>query len=104
MTLEEALNILKKDRELCLFNPMTGEREPMNDDCRRSAEAYDVILKALPKKGRWLKFTPRNIREMECSECGAAWHDEYGLWDNFMRFRYCPNCGAKMKGDGNETH
>lgn len=50
MTLEEAVNILKKDRDLCMFNPMTGERKPMNEDCRQSAEAYDVILKELERQ------------------------------------------------------
>lgn len=44
MTIDEAMQVLKKDRDLCMFNPDTGECEPMNEDCRRSAEAYDVIL------------------------------------------------------------
>ena len=44
MTIDEAMRVLKRDRELCMFNPATGECEPMNEDCRRSAEAYDVIL------------------------------------------------------------
>ena len=52
MTLEEAISILKKDRDLCLFNPMTGEQEPMNEDCRQSAEAYDVILKELERRAK----------------------------------------------------
>lgn len=44
MTIDEAMQVLKRDRDLCMFNPTTGECEPMNEDCRRSAEAYDVIL------------------------------------------------------------
>ena len=44
MTIDEAMRVLKRDRDLCMFNPTTGECEPMNEDCRRSAEAYDVIL------------------------------------------------------------
>ena len=28
----------------------------------------------------------------KCSVCG---------WTNACRYRYCPNCGAKMDGDGN---
>lgn len=28
----------------------------------------------------------------QCSVCG---------WTNACRYKYCPNCGAKMDGDGN---
>ena len=38
------------DRDLCNFNPMTGEEEPMNEDCRKSAEALDMAIKALERQ------------------------------------------------------
>lgn len=47
MTIEEAIAQLKTDRDLCNFNPITGEEEPMNEDCKKSAEALDVAIKAL---------------------------------------------------------
>jgi len=47
MTNEEALERLKMDRDLCNFNPMTGEEEPMNEDCREMAEALDIAIKFL---------------------------------------------------------
>ena len=47
MTREEAIAQLKMDRDLCNFNPMTGEEEPMNEDCRKSAEALDIAINAL---------------------------------------------------------
>ena len=50
MTREEAINQLKMDRDLCNFNPMTGEEEPMNEDCRKSAEALDIATKALEQE------------------------------------------------------
>ena len=50
MTREEAIAQLKSDRDLCNFNPMTGEEEPMNEDCRKSAEALDIAIKALEKE------------------------------------------------------
>ena len=50
MTIEEAIAQLKMDRDLCNFNPMTGEEEPMNEDCRKSAEALDIAIKALEKE------------------------------------------------------
>ena len=50
MTREEAITQLKMDRDLCNFNPMTGEEEPMNEDCRKSAEALDMAIKALEQE------------------------------------------------------
>lgn len=57
MTREEAIARLKFDRDLCNFNPMTGEEKPMNEDCGKSAEALDMVIKELeqePKTGRWI--------------------------------------------------
>ena len=50
MTREEAIAQLKMDRDLCNFNPMTGEEAPMNEDCRKSAEALDMAIKALEQQ------------------------------------------------------
>jgi len=50
MTIEEAITQLKMDRDLCSFNPMTGEEEPMNEDCRKSAEALNMAIKALEEE------------------------------------------------------
>ena len=62
MTREEAIARLKLDRDLCNFNPMTGEEEPMNEDCRKSAKALDLAIKALEqesKTGRWIPCSER---------------------------------------------
>ena len=50
MTREEAIVQLKMDRDLCNFNPMTGEKEPMNEDCRKSVEALDMAINALEQE------------------------------------------------------
>ena len=49
MPVEDAITQLKMDRDLCNFNPMTGEEEPMNEDCRKSAAALDIAIKALER-------------------------------------------------------
>ena len=41
--------------------------------------------------GRWI----RRGNEMKCSKC------EFIYYSNHDDFNYCPNCGAKMDGDGN---
>ena len=37
------------------------------------------------------------IDHWECSVCGR-----YIPWEYHLDWNYCPNCGAKMDGDGNE--
>lgn len=44
--------------------------------------------------GRWEKYQ----RFVICSNCDTGWPYYKNDTD---RFRYCPNCGAKMDGDGN---
>ena len=50
MTYEEAISVLTKDRALCLFNPLTGDVGPLNEDCRMSAEAMKLAIEALEKQ------------------------------------------------------
>ena len=87
MTLDEAIAQLKLDRDLCNFNPMTGEEEPMNEDCRKSAEALDIAIKALEqesKTGRWIPCSERLPEK--CGQylatrgpktCGNLWNRVY---------------------------
>lgn len=48
MTVKEAIERLKYDREMCYFNPSTGVAgEPYDDDCKEMAEALDIAIKIL---------------------------------------------------------
>lgn len=50
------------------------------------------------KKGKWISLDDfrgkYNTYGYKCSECGE--HSEY-------EEKYCPNCGADMRGESNET-
>ena len=49
--------------------------------------------------GRWEEH-PRMTGYLRCSKC----HDA-NIWEDWLtdgKWNYCPNCGAKMDGDGNE--
>lgn len=60
------------------------------------------------KKGRWTTGP-----EYEYAYCSACGHSEYAGWDSTSEakreidsfadeFRFCPNCGAKMKTKNTE--
>lgn len=77
MTNEEAIKQLKKCKSF--HNGSYGT-------------AINLAIKALeqqPSTGHWIKmgegFTP-----YECSECEAV---------EFKKSKYCPNCGADMRGE-----
>ena len=75
MTPQEAIKQLEYDREMCLFNPSTGEEEPMNDDCRKTAEALGLAIEALEDK------IPRKIEK------------QVDMFDTSYKL-YCPACGT----------
>ena len=77
MTREEAIAQLKRDRDLCNFNPMTGEEEPMNEDCRKSAEALGMAIKALEQQPEIIhckecKFYTEMRQDLNTGICSLA--------------------------------
>lgn len=66
---------------------------------RASLEAYKEQLEYMPsaqpeRDGKWIYNSPTT---MKCDRCGFAIKD----WD-WHRFKYCPNCGADMRGGTHE--
>ena len=63
--------------------------------------AYDIanaptIESELRKKGKWIDNT-------FCSECGWIHEVESGFIGSVNQFNFCPNCGADMRGEQNDT-
>ena len=62
------------------------------------------VIEALPtaeKVGNWIEVKNRwDGLEIRCSECGAQVPRDG--WGNAMQCNYCPNCGARMKGEGDD--
>lgn len=62
-------------------------------------EFVEDILPATPKKmGRWIECMPSGAEEWcyKCSECNF-W--KYTKTINLSKFKYCPDCGAKMESE-----
>ena len=53
------------------------------------------------KHGHWVRFKESDACyvHMRCSACSAYWSDP----SHADYFRYCPNCGAKMEREENDT-
>ena len=55
--------------------------------------------------GHWVSLTECANAGVYCSVCNKKVYKEDYAWcnrKNKLRSNYCPNCGAKMDGDGNE--
>lgn len=88
-----ALDICQKEYE---------DRLRMADYCGDTV-AWDIggAIKGIPaavaevKHGRWVRDKwPSGTHKLICSECGE--------WSG-KKSRYCPSCGALMKGDEHEV-
>lgn len=117
MTREEAIAILRQDREgictdiqctMTMYRDYSGV-DKCNQDCEER-EAYDMAIEALQaepvKHGEWEeKETYLNEGDCEitewqsarCSKCGKYHTTPYMY--SFDNFNFCPNCGAKMTGE-----
>ena len=60
-------------------------------DTESTVDAVEVV------HGRWEKAEYHGF--LRCSECKDVYIDDTWVADG--KWNYCPNCGAKMDGDGN---
>lgn len=63
-----------------------------------NAPAADVVPVV---HGRWEHLEDGWFDLWKCSACGDEWTFEYDPTDSETKVNYCPNCGARMDGDGN---
>ena len=47
-------------------------------------------------KGKWITVNGRLGNEVECNQC----HSVFWYW--MGNYRFCPSCGADMRGESNE--
>ena len=73
-------------------------------DAITDGRSWYMALKEVPsaeKKGKWI-LNPRY--GTECSECGTAAFEIMGTPYSVQRFKYCPNCGARMEMHNENLH
>ena len=80
---------LSEDNEIADFNfELDGWRNNLME-----IESADV---APVRHGHWID----DAGALRCSECGVSFPDLHPLYENAA---YCPNCGAFMDKDGDES-
>ena len=88
MTREEAVIILDGFKHNPLFN-------------EQHFEALDMAISALSEnRGEWLLYGYVSTKQIEnCTEryCCSKCHNIISR--DFRYFKYCPNCGADMRGE-----
>ena len=97
-------------KELKQYPPMVAERysfgvkvphsfnQAMRGGIRKALRIAETALAVdaeVVRHGEWLilDYSPAWTK---CSECGSCW--EWGMIQD-CNISYCPNCGAKMRGD-----
>lgn len=84
MTIEKAIEILKYNKEMCSFNPNTGEEVPMNKECEEElADACGVAIKALEEVEKYQKQKDKDKYK---------WHDLRKNPDDLPEFEYYGVC------------
>lgn len=64
-------------------------------------DILEQLISQKSKTGRWIKYgAPRcGEQHYQCTSCG--YYINFGQWGDLYtkEFKYCPNCGAKMKSE-----
>ena len=97
MTKERAIELLKGVQFCCDFDDCTNAW-----DCDECVEALYMGIEAIqqmPKRGKWIDREEVQdyikVKHRICSVC----YREPSAWSSRKKFKYCPNCGARMESD-----
>ena len=66
-------------------------------------ETLEYLPSAEPKRGRWIKLDMhRGMADHKCTACKQECYVPTCMGEPMYAF--CPNCGAMMKGENNESN
>ncbi len=91
------------DGELCRDNGKAYIYPSMARALQYYHPNHEELVEYTPiKHGHWIVEEDGNWRNVKCSACGKEYACHYGMLQ-LQNFGYCPNCGADMRSDKNET-
>lgn len=91
-----ALDALDHERKVLIEQGRIGAEHIVVHHARRMIEDLPAVEAVPVVHGRWIDENPDDFLDprMRCSICT-------GIESPLLKWRYCPNCGAKMDGDAN---
>ena len=92
---EPCKDCISREAVLNLFNKSDDYRWETTL-IRKKIEKMPSVTPQEPRKGHWIECMPGGAEEWcyKCSECNF-W--KYKKTINLSKFKFCPNCGAKME-------
>ena len=97
MTCEKAIDWLKLDIKMTMFDPMTGEYKQPNWEAlqviKAQEKAIEALEKQIPKKPIYSDYDDNGFDEIipneaKCPVCGYEF--EFGMWNEFDNpYCYC---------------
>lgn len=93
MTFEEMKEELYKREEEAMNDRDTADDDEYLDGVFDGLHEASKLMSITDpvRHGRWVEFVNEDgYLDLKCSLCGEAQHV------TFVRFNYCPNCGARM--------
>ena len=102
--------IYRSDAIKAVWKPIVYPNAVIFDALKRAIESeISNIPSAQPerKKGKWI-YGEHDVAMCDgyrCNRCGffVPWDYEHKFIDFINDYHYCPNCGAYMRGDSDET-
>lgn len=91
------MRLIDADKLLSLFEKMAWYNLDDRDDAEDATWQCPAIDAVPVVHGRWV--INKKFADYECSVCGQG--DVIAPYFERLKMNYCPNCGAKMDGDGN---
>ena len=90
------------EEELREYYEANSHRNEWVNGIYEAVEAIKQLPPIQPKRGKWIRTGSGSLYDHhECSECGKAPKWEC-MGDNRWKIAFtdfCPNCGAKMRGE-----
>ena len=83
-----------------IIDGLNNQIDDLSDELAWYVNERNRLLEGHRLQGEWVRKEDDICYWYECSKCGCKASKDSSL--NFVFSKFCPNCGAKMRGDVND--